>query len=134
MLRATDLPHREWLKLHERRHQLRRVWSAFFREWDVLLCPVIATPALPHMQSGETWERRMTIDGHDIAYNDMLFWPGLSAGFHLPASVAPLGLSRGGLPIGVQIVGPYGGDLTTIAVAQILEKAWRGFVAPPGWS
>ena len=134
MLRATDLPHRDWLRLHERRHQLRRIWSAFFREWDVLLCPVIATPALPHMQSGETWERRMTIDGHDVAYNDMLFWPGISAGFHLPASVAPLGLSRGGLPIGVQIVGPYGGDLTTIAVAQILEKAWRGFVAPPGWS
>ena len=134
MLRATDLPHRDWLKLHERRHQLRRVWSAFFRQWDVLLCPAFARPALPHMQEGETWERRFTIDGHSIAYNDMLFWPGLSAGFHLPASVAPLGLSHEGLPIGVQIVGPYGGDLTTIAVAHMLEQSWRSFVSPPGWS
>ncbi len=134
MLRATDLPHRDWLKLHERRHQLRRVWSAFFRQWDVLLCPAFARPALPHMQEGETWERRFTIDGHSIAYNDMLFWPGLSAGFHLPGTVAPLGLSHEGLPIGVQIVGPFGGDLTTISVAHQLEQSWRAFVPPPGWN
>ena len=134
MLRAVDLPHRDWLKLHERRHQLRRVWGCFFRQWDVLLCPAFARPALPHMQQGETWERRCTIDGRSIAYNDMLFWPGLTCAFHLPASVAPLGLSHEGLPIGVQIVGPYGGDRTTLAVAHLLEQSWRGFVPPQGWS
>ena len=133
MLRAVDLAHREWLRLHERRHQLRRVWGAFFRQWDVLLCPAFARPALAHMQAGETHARRITVDGHDTAYNDLLFWPGITCGFHLPASVAPIGLSRDGLPIGVQIVGPYGGDLTTIAVAHLLEQSWRGFVAPPGW-
>ena len=31
---------------------IRRVWGAFFQDWDVLLCPVIATAALPHMQQG----------------------------------------------------------------------------------
>ncbi|MDE2583650.1 MAG: amidase [Rhodospirillales bacterium] len=134
MLRAVDLPHRDWLKLHERRHQLRRVWSAFFRHWDVLLCPVLGCPALPHMQHGETWERTITIDGHSHAYNDLLFWPGITCGFHLPATVAPLGLSRTGLPIGVQIVGPFGADHTTIAVAHMLEQSWRAFVPPPGWS
>ena len=39
-----------------------------------------------------------------------------------------------GLPIGVQIVGPLYGDRTTIGVAGLLEQAWRGFQAPPGWS
>ena len=132
-VRATDLTHREWLRLNERRHQIRRIWTAFFRQWDVLLCPVIATAALPHMQEGNPWERTHTVNGRTIAYNDMLFWPGITCAFHLPASVAPIGLSQAGLPIGVQIVGPMHGDRTTIAVAGMLEQSWRAFVPPPGW-
>ncbi|MGH7122390.1 MAG: amidase [Acetobacteraceae bacterium] len=132
-VRAVDLGHREWLRLNERRQQIRRLWGQFFTRWDVLLCPVIATPALPHMQEGETWERSLIVNGRQIAYNDMLFWPGITCGFHLPASVAPIGLSRSGLPIGVQIAGPVGGDRTTIKVAELLELAFRSFVAPPGW-
>jgi amidase len=98
-----------------------------------LLCPAFASPALPHMQEGEPWSRSFTIDGRTIPYSDMLFWPGITCGYHLPASVAPIGLSSDGLPIGVQIAGPLYGDLTTIAVAGMLEKTWRGFVPPPGW-
>ena len=131
-VRATDLTHREWLRLNERRHQIRRIWTAFFRQWDVLLCPVIATAALPHMQEGNPWERTHTVNGRTIAYNDMLFWPGITCAYHLPASVAPIGLSQAGLPIGVQIVGPLHGDRTTIAVAGLLEQSWRAFVPPPG--
>ena len=134
MLRATDLPHHAWVRLNERRHRLRRVWSAFFREWDVLLCPAMAMPAPPHMQDRPTWERRVTIGGRDIAYNDMSFWAGLTGAFHLPATVAPIGLSQAGLPIGVQIAGPLHGDRTTLAVAALLEQSWRGFTPPPGWS
>ena len=133
IVRAVDLSHRDWLRLNERRFQIRRLWGAFFEQWDVLLCPVIATPALPHMQEGETWERTYHVNGRAIAYNDMLFWPGVTCGFHLPASVAPLGLSASGLPIGVQIASRFGGDRTTIQAAEFLETSWRGFVAPPGW-
>jgi amidase len=133
MLRMADVSHRAWLRLNERRFQLRRVWSAFFRDWDVLLCPVIATAALPHRQDGATWERRITIDGSDIAYNDMLFWPGLTGGYHLPATVAPMGLTKAGLPLGVQIAGPIYGDRSTIAAAALLESEWMAFRSPPGW-
>jgi amidase len=133
MARTVDMTHRDWLRLNERRFQVRRAWSAFFQDWDVLLCPAIATPALPHMQQGETWERVVTVNGQEMPYNDMLFWPGLTCGFHLPASVAPIGVAKSGLPIGVQIVGPLYGDRTTIRVAGLLEKAWRGFVPPDGW-
>lgn len=132
-VRATDLLHRDWLRLNERRHQIRRAWSAFFRQWDVLLCPVITTPAIPHMQEGNVWERSLQVNDRRIAYNDMLFWPGITCAFHLPASVAPIGLSGSGLPIGVQIAGPIYGDLTTIAVAELLEQSWRAFTPPPGW-
>jgi len=134
MLRAVDLSHRDWLHLNERRHQIRRAWADFLRDWDALLCPAFATPALPHMQQGATWERTHTIDDRTIPYNDMLFWPGITCGFHLPASVAPIGVSAAGLPIGVQIVGPLFGDRTTIRVAELIEQAGHGFVAPPGWN
>ena len=134
MLRCVDMTHRTWLGLNEQRSKYRRAWSAFFREWDVLLCPVIATPALPHMQQGATWERKHTVNGEVIPYNDMLFWPGVTCGYHLPATVAPIGISRDGLPIGVQIVGPIYGDRTTIAVAAMLEQAWRKFMPPDGWA
>ena len=90
MIRATDMPHAAWLVMNERRMKFRRLWSAFFREWDVLLSPVIATAALPHMREGAPWERQLAVNGRLIAYNDMLFWPGLTAGFHLPATVAPI--------------------------------------------
>jgi amidase len=133
MVRGVDMTHRMWIALNEKRARYRRAWSAFFQEWDVLLCPPIATAALPHRQDGHTWERTVTINGRTIAYNDMLFWPGLTCGYHLPASVAPIGFTRAGLPLGVQIVGPLYGDRTTIAVAEMLEHAWLGFAAPEGW-
>lgn len=130
MARTVDMPHRTWLGHNERRYKFRRAWTAFFQDWDVLLCPTISSAAYPHMFDGETWERRITIEGQEIAYNDMLFWPGLTAGFHLPATVAPMGLTKQGLPLGVQIAGPIHGDRTTIAVAAMLEQAGFGFTPP----
>jgi amidase len=134
MIRCVDATHRAWLFDNERRYQIRRAWSAFFRDWDVLLCPVISTPALPHMQEGATSERRVSVNGEEMPYNNMLFWPGITCGFHLPATVAPIALAASGLPIGVQIVGPLYGDRTTIEVARLVEQTYRGFVAPPGWT
>lgn len=48
-----------------------------------------------------------------------------------PATQVPLGLSRGGIPIGVQVIGRHGNDHVTIAVAQHLERAFGGWVPPP---
>ena len=131
MARATDMTHRDWLTLNERRMKMRRLWSAFFRDWDVLLCPTITTAALPHMQDGPVWERHVTVNGRITAYNDMLFWPGLTAGFHLPATVMPIGATRAGLPVGVQIAGPIYGDRMTLMAASLIEQAGYGFKPPP---
>jgi amidase len=40
-------------------------------------------------------------------------------------------LSPEGLPLGVQIVGPQYGDLTTIRFAQLIEREYYAFVPPP---
>ena len=42
-----------------------------------------------------------------------------------------MGLTRGGLPMGLQVMGPYLEDRTTIAFAGHLEREFGGFVAPP---
>jgi amidase len=76
-------------------------------------------------------ERRVVIAGRTIPYDDLSFWPGIVGAYYLPATVAPLGLTREGLPIGVQIVGPSYGDLQTLAFARMLESEWRGFMPPP---
>ena len=86
------------------------------------------------MTTGEVWRRRLVVAGQDISYNDMLFWPGITGGYHLPASVAPLGLTSGGLPFGVQIASSLYSDRTTVTVAGLLERAWRGYTPPPGYA
>lgn len=62
----------------------------------------------------------------------MLPWAGLVNVSYLPATVAPIGLTSDGLPVGVQIIGPYLEDRTTIHVARLIEENFYGFQAPPG--
>ncbi len=133
MARANTMTHRDWLAANERRHRLRRAWAAFFRDWDLLLCPAAASAAVPHDLAGERWQRTIAVNGRAVPTTDQLFWAGFSGMALLPSTVAPAGESPEGLPIGVQIVGPHGGDLSCIEFARQLEGAWRGFVAPPGF-
>jgi fatty acid amide hydrolase 2 len=49
----------------------------------------------------------------------------------LPVTQVPLGLSRDGLPVGVQVVGALHRDHVTLAVARELEKTFGGWVPPP---
>jgi amidase len=49
----------------------------------------------------------------------------------LPATTMPIGRSRAGLPIGVQIMGQFLDDRTTLAFAGLMEREFGGFVPPP---
>lgn len=49
----------------------------------------------------------------------------------LPVTQVPLGLSRAGLPLGVQVVAREGADALTVATALALEDACGGWVPPP---
>lgn len=134
MVKGSAASHREWLYLDEARQRMRAKWAEFFNDWDVLLCPTAATTAFPHNQQGERWERTIEVNGTPQPSTTQLFWAGFSGVSYLPSTVAPAGHSAGGLPIGVQIVGPEYGDLTTIAFARLLEQEFQGFVAPPGYA
>ena len=60
-------------------------------------------------------------------------WAGLAALSYLPATAAPIGLIASGLPVGLQIIGPEGEDLTTIEFARLLAREIGGFTPPPGY-
>jgi amidase len=134
MLRGNTMFHRDWLRANEQRHRMRLAWDAFFAEWDVILCPTATTAAFPHDQTGERWERMLDVNGGRQPGTEQMFWAGLGGVCYLPATVAPAGQTKDGLPVGVQIMSAQYRDHTTIRFAQLLERAWRGFVAPPGFA
>jgi amidase len=49
----------------------------------------------------------------------------------LPATVAPIGLTDEGLPVGVQILAPMWEDSMSIEFAALLSDVTNGFVVPP---
>jgi amidase len=132
-LRAATLHHRDWLIGNEARHKMRLQWAAFFRDWDVLLCPPVTTAAFPHNHDGDPFSRSIIVNGKARPIAEQLFWAGYSGLFYLPSTVAPATLTPQGLPSGVQIIGAQYGDLTCLRLARLLEREHRGFVPPPGY-
>jgi amidase len=133
-MRSAVLSHRDWLAANEARHRMRLAWAEFFTTYDLLLCPVASTAAFPHDHHGERYERTLMVNGTRVPVTDHLFWAGYSGVSFLPSTAAPCGFTPGGLPVGVQIVGPQYGDLTCLAFAKLLEREFQGFVPPPGFA
>jgi amidase len=129
---SSTVRHRDWLSANERRAQLRARMADFFRDVDALLMPVAVVPAIPHDHSEPFIERVISVAGGSRSYLDLFGWVGLATVAYLPATAVPVGRTAGGLPVGVQIVGPYLEDRTTLAVARGLEEVLGGFVPPPG--
>jgi amidase len=132
-LRGIALSHRDWLMAEGMRGQLRAQWRALFKSFDAVICPVMPTPAYPHDHAPEQETRRINIDGKDYAYPDQMAWPGIANLPGLPATAIPIGLSPQGLPIGVQIVGPWLEDRTPLKLAELIEREFGGFVPPPAF-
>jgi amidase len=133
MERSSKLLHRDWLSANEKRAQLRARIADFFRDVDALLMPVAVVPAIPHDHDKPLAGRKIRTDSGTRPYLDMFGWVGLATVAYLPATVVPVGRTTGGLPVGIQIVGPYLEDRTTLAVARCIEELLGGFVWPPGF-
>jgi amidase len=132
-LRGAVISHRDWLIVDDSRAKLRMAWAALFGAFDAVICPVMPTPAYPLDQSPDVETRRISIDGVNTPYVDQLIWAGLATLPGLPATSIPIGPSPEGLPIGVQIVGPWLEDRTPLALAGLIEREFGGFVPPLGY-
>lgn len=118
-------------QLSQRRMALKRQWARFFQSYDVVLCPPAPVAAIPHDHTPDIHARRLVVNGEPRPYLDFLIWASLATGSDLPALIAPVALSRAGLPLGVQIIAPAGEDLTAIAVGGMLARAGAGYRPPP---
>ena len=127
--------HYVWLGLDRERARVRARWADWFRDHDLLLCPVTPTPAFPHQQEGDFLGRRMLIDGVDRAYLENISWTGLIGVVGLPSTVVPVGRTAAGLPVGVQVVAPYLRDRDAIRAAGLIAEAvdGAGYQTPPGF-
>lgn len=75
----------------------------------------------------------MTIDGLEHSYwqSD---WCTVFGLVYLPAACVPAATTEDGLPVGLQVVGPYLNDRTVLAGARLIEERLGGFVPPPGFA
>jgi amidase len=121
-----------YVRLVARRECARVAWRAFFRDWDVVLAPMTLDVAFPHQEAAFA-ERRLTVDDRSVPYDATLLYamPAIFVG--LPSTAFPGGLNEAGLPLGLQAIGPYLEDRTTLQFAQLVEEAWYRFEPPPGY-
>lgn len=131
--RYTSQRHRDWLSANERRLQLRARWHEFFRDYDAVLAPVLPTTAIPHDHSEPMSRRTITVNGERRNYQEQFSWMGLAGASFLPATVIPVGVAEDGLPVGLQIIGPFLEDRTCLDLADRLYRLLGGFTPPPGY-
>ena len=119
--RAAVLSHRDWIRTNSRREKLRHAWTAFFDDWDILICPQMATAAFPHDHRA-FGERSLLVDNVEQPYFQQLMWAGMIVNAYLPSTVFPTGLSTEGLPIGLQAVSAPYRDYRTIEFARLITQ------------
>jgi len=108
----------------------RAAWRAAFQEFDVFLMPTSFVPAFPHDHSEPQQARRLTTQAGPRPYTDLFFWIAFASVACLPATVAPIGRTAEGLPVGLQILGPYLEDATPIDFAEKTAEVLGGFTPP----
>ena len=94
----------------------------FFQSYDVLVLSVSQVPPFPADQEYPT-----EINGVPMSsYLDWMRSAYFISATGCPAISVPAGRTKGGLPVGVQIVGPHGSDLRLLEIAAGFEAAVTG--------
>ncbi|CAN5163554.1 amidase [soil metagenome] len=118
----------ELQQARERHQQLRRRVDAFFQTYDVLLAPV--SQVAPFDAS---IEYPRTVAGKEMpTYLDWMRSCDLISATGCPALSVPAGFTTGGLPVGLQVVGPRGGELGVLRAGYAFEQATAVGMQRPG--
>jgi len=123
----------QWRGQTNVRLAMRAVWQKYFENVDVFLSPTSFLPAYPHDHSMPVAFRMLPTPEGKRMFNDSLFWIHPATLTGCPAVSAPVGLTAGGLPVGLQIMGPYLEDPTAIEFAAALAGVVGGFQPPKGY-
>jgi Asp-tRNA(Asn)/Glu-tRNA(Gln) amidotransferase A subunit family amidase len=99
-----------------------RRWQTFFERYDVILTPAITI-------SPRSWRELYPAQIDDRPTRTYFHWLALAYAVTVvghPAVSLPVGIDRNGMPFGLQIVGPRGGDALVLRVAAELEALLAG--------
>jgi amidase len=112
---ATD-----WFELLDAQARNEGEWAGIFAEYDFVLAPPAPVLAVPERQ-GRVFDGTVTINGREESSAAALAWAGIATFPGLPSTVLPVG-ETGGLPCGMQVIGPKWGDLDCIAAAKVMGE------------
>lgn len=110
-----------WLGRDDVRERILRQ----MRKYPVLICPTASIPAFRH------GEREWLVEGKTVKYLDAWSYCEWFNLLGFPAVVVPMGRSKEGLPIGVQIVGRPWEEELILAIAAALEERRGPWTGPP---
>jgi amidase len=130
---AWTAPHKLRQRALTERMEARAAWQRYFETHDAFLLPAAFTTAFPHDHSTPQWHREIPTPEGPRPYEDLYFWITFATFTGLPATIAPIGASSSGLPIGIQIIGPYLEDATPIDFATRTKQLFGGFKPPEGY-
>lgn len=132
-IRDFTQTHWQWAQRNAARTALRLAWEKIFEKFDVVLLPGTPLPGFPIDESEPASARVLDMDGRKEPYDVQWFWQGMASLSYLPSTVAPVGMSPDGMPVSVQILGPYLDDNMTIGVAKLIEKFYHAYEPPEGY-
>lgn len=125
--------HYDYTMKDVQRLRQRAAWQLYFQSFDAFLSPAHFIPAFPHDPSLPRNQRTLLTSTGPRPYFHNMHWISPASITGLPATAAPIGFTDDGLPVGVQIIGPYYEDGTPIDVAKKLADVLGGFTPPPDY-
>jgi amidase len=128
---AYTASHAEWIEANEARERFALHLRGVLERHDAILAPITPVTAFPHDHVPFAGRKLTQSDGKTIPYTSMLNWISIATACGLPATAFPAGPAASGRPVGVQIIGPRGGDARVLSIAQAIEDRLGGFIAPP---
>jgi amidase len=131
LARGTVMSHRRWLRLQEWVRGYQAEWARYFAEVDLVVCPVGPTTAFPHDIESDRESRTLSVAGITASYFAQLAWPSVVGLAHAPATTIPAGRTASGLPVGLQVVAPFGHDHLALSAACAFDEYLGGFRPPP---
>jgi len=125
----------EYIGWFFQREQYRAAYRAFFQDIDILITPAaITTPFrdsdLVRISDDPDDDPTLEIGGQPVSYRLMGVYPYLAGVCGQPATIFPCGLTKTGLPIGLQAIGPYLEDHTTLCFSSLVSDLMGGYREP----
>nr|WP_237535100.1 amidase family protein [Streptomyces sp. SID3343] len=128
---AGELGPFDLLSAFAAQNRVSRAVGAFFTDYDLLITPTLGRPPAPHgtlnyddpKHTVRSWLAEIFDYGPFTALFNLTGQPAISL---------PLGTDPTGLPLGVQLVAPYGREDTLLRLASHLEQVlpWRDRTPP----